>query len=141
MAQLVKNQPANRDTGVGKIPWRRERLPTPVFWPGESHGLSPWGRNESDMTERISLYFTSQHSSPWCFQRHFCSDPLIVCINIYIPPMTYSPISSCQRPLVPRLMMPSGQWWTIGSHFLLLNSCEVDNLSHSLFASSHMQVS
>ena len=27
-----------------KIPWRRERLPTLVFWPGESHGLySPWG--------------------------------------------------------------------------------------------------
>ena len=25
-------------------PWRRERLPTPVFWPGEFHGLySPWG--------------------------------------------------------------------------------------------------
>ena len=24
---------------VGKIPWRRERLPTPVFWPGESRGL------------------------------------------------------------------------------------------------------
>ena len=29
---------------VGKIPWRRQRLPTPVFWPGEFHGLySPWG--------------------------------------------------------------------------------------------------
>ena len=24
---------------VGKIPWRRERLPTPVFWPGEFPGL------------------------------------------------------------------------------------------------------
>ena len=24
--------------GVGKIPWRREWLPTPVFLPGESHG-------------------------------------------------------------------------------------------------------
>ena len=24
---------------VGKIPWRRERPPTPVFWPGEFHGL------------------------------------------------------------------------------------------------------
>ena len=24
---------------VGKIPWRRERLPTPGFWPGEFHGL------------------------------------------------------------------------------------------------------
>lgn len=38
-------------------------------------------------------------------------------------------------------MMPSGQWGTIGSHFFLLNFCEVDNLIHSLFASSHMQVS
>ena len=41
---------------VGKISQRRERLPTPVFWPGEFHGLfSPWGRKESDMTERLSL--------------------------------------------------------------------------------------
>ena len=32
------------DPWVGKIPWRRERLPTPGFWPGEFHGLySPWG--------------------------------------------------------------------------------------------------
>ena len=30
--------------GLGRFPWRRERLPTPVFWPGEFHGLySPWG--------------------------------------------------------------------------------------------------
>ena len=27
------------DTWVGKIPWRKESLPTPVFWPGEFHGL------------------------------------------------------------------------------------------------------
>ena len=41
----------------GKIPWRRERLPTPIFWPGEFHGLySPWGRKESDTTERPSLH-------------------------------------------------------------------------------------
>ena len=26
------------DPWVGKIPWRRERLPPPVFWPGEFHG-------------------------------------------------------------------------------------------------------
>ena len=25
---------------VRKITWRRERLPTPVFWPGEFHGLT-----------------------------------------------------------------------------------------------------
>ena len=40
--------PATRRPGfspwAGKSPWRRERLPTPVFWPGEFHGLySPWG--------------------------------------------------------------------------------------------------
>ena len=27
-------------SGLGRFPWRREQLPTPVFWPGESHGLS-----------------------------------------------------------------------------------------------------
>ena len=26
------------DPWVGKILWRRERLPTPVFWPREFHG-------------------------------------------------------------------------------------------------------
>ena len=44
------------DPWVGNIPWRRERLPTPVFWPGEFHGLySPWGRKESDTTEWLSI--------------------------------------------------------------------------------------
>jgi len=28
------------DPWVGKIPRRRERLPTPIFWPGELHRLS-----------------------------------------------------------------------------------------------------
>ena len=56
VAQLVKNPPAMQETWIGKIPWRRERLSIPVFWPGEFHGLySPWGRQESDTTERLSL--------------------------------------------------------------------------------------
>ena len=35
--------------GLGRLPWRREWQPTPVFLPGESHGqsslagYSPWG--------------------------------------------------------------------------------------------------
>ena len=41
---------------MSRLPWRRERLPTPVFWPGEFRGLySPWGHKESDTTERLSL--------------------------------------------------------------------------------------
>ena len=44
------------DSWVGKIPWRKEQLPTPVFWPEEFRGLySPWGRKESDTTEKLSL--------------------------------------------------------------------------------------
>ena len=39
VTQLVKNPLAMWDSWVGKIPWRRERLPSPVFCPGEFHGL------------------------------------------------------------------------------------------------------
>ena len=56
VAQLVKNLPEMWETWVGKILWRWERLPTPIFWPGELHGLySPWGLKELDTTERLSL--------------------------------------------------------------------------------------
>ena len=61
MAQLVKNLPAVQETWfdpwVGKVPWRREWKPTPVFLPGEFHGrnslmdYSPWDLKESDTTE------------------------------------------------------------------------------------------
>ena len=43
------------DPRIGKIPWRRQWQPTPVFLPREFHGqrslvgYSPWGHKESDM--------------------------------------------------------------------------------------------
>ena len=44
------------DSWVGKIPWRREGLPTPVFWPGEFHGLySPWCHKEDWATFPFTL--------------------------------------------------------------------------------------
>ena len=61
VAQMVNNPPTMQRPGfdpcVGKIRWRRERLPTPVFLPGEFHGqrslagYSPWGHEESDTIE------------------------------------------------------------------------------------------
>ena len=45
---------------VGKVLWRREWLPTPVFLSGESHGqrnlvgYSPWGHQELDTTELLT---------------------------------------------------------------------------------------
>ena len=56
VAQLVKNLLAIWETWVGKILGRKERLSTPVFWPGEFQGLySPWSCKELDMTEQLSL--------------------------------------------------------------------------------------
>ena len=46
-----------------KILWRRKWHPTPVLLPGKSHGwrslvgYSPWGRKESDTTERLHFHF------------------------------------------------------------------------------------
>ena len=45
------------DLWVGKIPWRREWQPTPVFLPGKFHGqrslavYSSWGRKKLYMTK------------------------------------------------------------------------------------------
>ena len=42
--------------GLGRSPGEGNWLPSPVFWPGEYHGLySLWGHKESDMTERLCL--------------------------------------------------------------------------------------
>ena len=73
VTQLVKNLPTLKkkkrkicpqcrrpgfDPWIGKIPWRREKLPTPVFWPGEFCGpYSPWGRKELDTPENFHFHF------------------------------------------------------------------------------------
>ena len=46
---------------------RRQWHPTPALLPGESHGwrslvgCSPWGREESDTTERLHFHFSLSH--------------------------------------------------------------------------------
>ena len=54
--------------------WRRKWQPTPVFWPGEFHGLhGPWGCKESETTERVSLHFTLLHRCCLSVRRASCS--------------------------------------------------------------------
>ena len=53
---------------VGKMPWSRKWQITPVFLPGKFHGqrslvgCSPWGCQESDMTEQLSVH-TCTHTN------------------------------------------------------------------------------
>ena len=74
MTQLVKRihlqwRRPGFDPWVGKIPWRRERPPTPVFLPGESQGqksLVGYGlesRKESDTTADLAQAYTG---ALWC---------------------------------------------------------------------------
>ena len=60
------------DPWTGKIPWRRQWQPTPVFLPGESHGqrslvgCSPRSYKESDTTEHTHMHVSQEENSHGC---------------------------------------------------------------------------
>ena len=65
----LKHLPAMRETWVRSLGWEdpleKEMARTLVFLPGKSHGrrslvgYSPWGRKESDTTERLHFTITA----------------------------------------------------------------------------------
>ena len=59
VAQLLKNllyaERPGFDPRVGKIPWRRERLLTPVFWSGEFHGPHTPGNHKEYIMRNARL--------------------------------------------------------------------------------------
>ena len=73
VAQMVKNLPAMQEIKVQSLgrkdPLGEER--TLVFLPGESHGprslagYSPWGRKESDKTERLAFSLHFHYRMRW----------------------------------------------------------------------------
>ena len=69
--QQRASEELNQDSGISAYLlschtrcWRRQWHPTPVLLPGKSHGrrslvgCSPWGREESDTTERLHFHFS-----------------------------------------------------------------------------------
>ena len=82
------------DPWVGKIPWRRERLPTPGFWPGELHGLySPWCRSRTQLSN-LNFRFHSNKINSNFFKTMgnviHKSDP---CSSLHVNPL-YNPFLS-----------------------------------------------
>ena len=81
VAQMVKILPAVLETWVQPLGWedslRRERLPTPVFSPGEFHGqkslsgCSPWGHKELDTPGQLTLTHTSSTLKPSIWKTKF----------------------------------------------------------------------
>ena len=83
VAQLVKNLPAMQETPVqfwvGKIPWRRHRLPTPVFLPEESPRTEEPGGLQSMRSQK--------HNTAQCI---YVNSSLIVCSHLPSCPATLS---------------------------------------------------
>ena len=104
VAQMVENLPAMRRPGfdlwVGKIPWRRAWQPTPVFLPGEScgqkslAGYRPWAHKESNVTEWLSLHFTSSPMEwVWPFWLSQMTPGWVLPTSVPVTPLWISVIS------------------------------------------------
>ena len=64
------NPPAMWETWVGKIPWRRERLPTPLFLPGESPWTEEPGGLQSMGLQRVGDNWVAKHSTAWYWHKN-----------------------------------------------------------------------
>ena len=76
MAQLVKNLPALQETWVRSLgcedPLEKERLPTPVSWPGEFDGLySPMGLQRVGRDFQFTCTFNSLCTLRLALSTHF----------------------------------------------------------------------
>ena len=109
-AQLVKNPPAMQETPVdswvGKIHWRRERLPTPVSWTGE---FSPWSCR------------VGQDWATFTFTSISCGNPVFVLGALGMAIRNLPPSSEFSSQITPRsLFSPLRQAWNLPSRVLLL---------------------
>ena len=107
------------DPWIGKIPWRREWQPPPVFSPGESHaqrslvGHSPWGVRHDGLT--FSLSHCWPHGMLCSAKDSSLIDPSLrdlsfmnrtLCFStLWTPIRQLAPASLCPKP------MDSGSCW------------------------------
>ena len=92
IAQKVKNPPAMQETPVWSLGWEDplekemaahfSTLAWKIPWTEEHVGYSPWGRKESDTTERLNR--TENKTTVWCF---FKVKPLS-CVWLFVTPWT-----------------------------------------------------
>ena len=88
---------------IGKMPWRKERLPTPVFWSGDLHGLCPWGGKNSDTTEQLNNKNATKASIIPPLPNHSTLQAGMVLNNSQKPALTWargrgSALQGCRTP-------------------------------------------
>ena len=113
---------------VGKIPWGREWLSTPVLLPGESHaqrGLgapSLWGHKESDVTEQLTLPWLIYNVELGVYRRvtQLHVNLRAFCFQILFPYVGFSPLCYIVGPcglstlyIVVCVCLSQCSWWLI----------------------------
>ena len=93
--------------GSGRSPGEGHGYPLQQFLPGQSHGqwslagYTPWGQNESDTNERLSLLLFNKRRSPHCLRSRdhtspFCwSPPSLPSCSSHLSQLTPAPVLSC----------------------------------------------
>ena len=88
---------------VGKISWRRERLPTTVFWPREFHGVHAVTKSQTQLS---NFHFHPDYQIYGHRVVHVCvSNPVV---SDSVTPWTVV----CQAPL--SMEFSRQEYWTIG---------------------------
>ena len=149
------------DPWVRKIPWRRKWHPTPVLLPGKFHGwrslvgYSPWGRKESDTTERLhfvslplqSLSRGQLFETPWTVG---CQAPLslgfsrqeywggLSCPSPGDPPNPGIELRSLMSPALAGRFFTTSATWEAHTHSVGYLSCPLHG--HSLFPRNDLLV-
>ena len=101
----------------GKIPWRRERLPTPVFWPGELYGLySSWVTKSQtwlNSTHQASLSITNSRSllKLMSIESVMPFNHLILCCPLLLLPSIFPSIEVFSNESVPHIRWP--KYWSL----------------------------
>ena len=114
------------DSWIGKIPWRREWVPTPVFLSREFHGqrslagYSPHGCKESEMTEQLTFTWKNLLEKNMVFSMS-CD---------HIPWGQWKRINPNQETLLETLpssnVVPSTRpWYTLNFFFRRILICEI----------------
>ena len=96
--QTVKRLPAIQETRVRSLGWedplKRQWQPTPVLLPRKSHGwrslvgYSPWGRKQSDTTERLWLWLYYWKVREWRQTLPGSHHPQRGCVNFFLQAST-----------------------------------------------------
>ena len=123
VSQCRKHRRHRFDPWVGKIPWRKNWQPTPVYLPGESHGqrslviYSSRGCKESDTTEQLSDWAHMHTIGPHFLAAALFMDTYSPCLFVVSHRYSYTGNSEMRCRASKYIQDQLNGWWKLnGPH-------------------------